>query len=57
MMTVKLLTSQGEFVAEVEIPAFDKWPEVLIWGVRTFVLRSEIPAVPEYGEVFAFVVP
>lgn len=50
MTFVKLFTASGEFVAEVEIPPFDTFPEVLIWGSRVFRLGDD----DVYREAFAF---
>lgn len=56
-MKVKLYTAAGDFVAEIEIPPFQRMPEILVWGERHFVGPAD-PANPDhYVEAFAFWVP
>ena len=57
MILVRLETSDGRFVAEVEVPPFTTPPDVLIWGNRTFIYESNRPPQPVYRECFAVVVP
>lgn len=38
----KLYTPEGGFVAEVELPAFQTKPEVLIWGTRAFIFVDSL---------------
>lgn len=47
-MFVRLDTYTGT-VGRVEIPRFEKLPEVLVWGTRTFVL--EPGAAAGYGDL------
>jgi hypothetical protein len=48
--TIKLLTRTGDFVAEIEMPAFDPMPEGVLWGQRAFFLDHE-----QYREGFLYV--
>jgi hypothetical protein len=64
MKTVRLAISTGEHVADVAIPPFKIGPEVIIWGMRTFVFHHlitdsspEDSCTSEYREVFAYFVP
>ena len=41
MQKVKLYTASGEFVTEVLIPPFQKMPECIAWGMRTFYPRRD----------------
>lgn len=49
-MRVKLLTRDGGFVKEFEIPPFMIPPEILVWGSRSFVLQPS----GEYREGMAY---
>lgn len=40
-MKIKLLTRDGGFVHQAEIPPFAPPPEVIGWGSRIFVRRDE----------------
>jgi hypothetical protein len=58
MREIELRVSTGEFVAVVEIPPFPDQglPEVVMWGVRTFLRTpepKEAPGRPVYTEGFA----
>jgi hypothetical protein len=50
MLKVKLLTSDGSFVTEVDIPPFQVMPDGLQWGARTFFRN----AAGEYREGLLF---
>lgn len=50
---VKLLTARREYVATVEIPAFNRNPDVLLWGSRYF---AWVPGDDIYREAFFWVV-
>lgn len=53
MIKVPLFTSKGEYVITAIIPAFLTPPDVLVWGVRTFLHRLETPMQKEgYFECF-----
>jgi hypothetical protein len=54
-MKINLLTRDGEFVTEVEIPMFKLMPEVLVWGERTFVYSPGV--LGAYYEGFAYYIP
>lgn len=41
--SVRLVTRNDQFVADVIIPHFNPPAEVLIWGNRCFVFRDENP--------------
>ncbi len=41
MAAVVLFTRDRKIVGSVEIPHFEKLPEVLIWGDRVFVLQVD----------------
>ena len=61
MIKMRLLTRGNELVTEVEIPSFQQYPEVLVWGQRVFasvlgITRSGLPLF--YQEVAVYhVVP
>jgi len=58
MIQARLQVPSGELVQMVQIPPFQKLPEVLIWGDRHFVLQEPVDlSVPVYSEVCAFWVP
>lgn len=53
MRTVRLLTRSGEFVTEVEVPAFILPPDVIQWGSRHFLhITAE-----EYSEGLLYAIP
>ena len=54
MQPVELHTREGGYVTTIEVPPFTKPPEVIIWGLRVFVLDQEAG---KYREAFAYVVP
>lgn len=60
-MRVVLLTRDSQHVADVDMPPFEPMPEIVAWGLRSFVARPAAswadPAAPEYGEAFAYYVP
>lgn len=60
-MRVVLLTRDSQHVADVETPPFDPMPEIVVWGLRSFVARPSASwaeaGAPEYGEAFAYYVP
>lgn len=39
-MMVRLVTRDGGFVHETEIPPFNIYPDVIFWGTRTFRLND-----------------
>lgn len=41
MVTVTLRTRRGELVERVQIPNFTPPPEVITWGLRTFIRQSD----------------
>lgn len=49
---IRLLTRDGGFVHEAEVPRFTPPAEVLVWGARVFVRREN----GEYREGMAFYV-
>lgn len=53
MTLVRLETSDGSFVANVEILPFLKAPDVILWGERHFKLHQENPVT--YRECFVAV--
>jgi len=57
MVKVKLLTSSGHDVADVEIPPFNKPPDVLGWGTRVFTLYATHEDALTYRECFSYAVP
>lgn len=40
-MLVKLLQHNGSLLSEVSIPNFDRRPDVIIYGIRTFSFAHE----------------
>lgn len=50
MVIVRLETSEGQFVANVEVAPFITPPDVLGWGNRVFKFESNKPAT--YRECF-----
>jgi len=42
MIKIKLETETGEFVQYVAIPPFKTLPDVITWGIRTFIFSSAI---------------
>lgn len=59
MFQVKLFTQDGGFVANVEIPPFKSWPDVLLWGQRIFQKAQTLDpdGLATYRECFAYAVP
>lgn len=60
MRRIELCLVDGSHVAFVEVPPFNKDPDVLIWGERVFVPRVSLTAdepVVVYVEAFAYFVP
>jgi hypothetical protein len=55
MLEVQLVTSDGGFVGNFQIPPLQKLPEVIIWGSRVFHL-DEPDKTPLYREVFAYTI-
>ena len=53
-LKVKLFTSTGDFVTEVIIPKFERMPEAILWGQRTFVL-TDVDGRYEYREGMGYV--
>lgn len=55
MERVRLETSNGGFVCTGTMPAFNQWPEVILWGTRVFQLETKGPEgeLTVYTEVFA----
>ncbi|HEY9608945.1 hypothetical protein [Allocoleopsis sp.] len=53
MVLVRLETSDGRFVANVEVLPFLSAPDVVLWGERHFKLHQENPAT--YRECFVAV--
>lgn len=55
-------TDETQFVAEVEIPPFNEWPRVLLWGSRVFAhIGDNVPdtegVIPGYyNEAFAYAI-
>ena len=58
-MTVRLETRDGGLVAQLDnLPAFQVPPEIIVWGLRHFVLwKREAPELWLYREAFAYYVP
>jgi len=61
MIRVRLATRDGSHVADVNIIPFDKLPDVLIWGTRSFAWYCSLSVDgdicrAEYREVFAHIV-
>ena len=52
-MKAKLYTQAGDFVVEVELPPFNQWPDVLVWGERFFIVNGQA----SYREAFTYFVP
>jgi len=52
-MSLRLHTSDGQFVAEVQSPPFRQAPDVVIFGTRVFARRTD----GQYYEAFAWAVP
>jgi hypothetical protein len=44
-MKVRLFTRDGGYVADAEIPPFNEFPDVIIWGERFFV-APDVDRVP-----------
>ncbi len=62
MMKIRLAVRDGGHVTDVEIPPFQTFPEVVVWGQRFFSFHSELsgdgePCAAEYREVFAYWIP
>jgi hypothetical protein len=60
MLKIPLLTSSGEYVTTVEIPPFQKVPDIIVWGSRMFVHKvrhGHGEGGADYLEAFAFWVP
>lgn len=58
----RLATKDGAHVADVNVPPFKDYPDVLIWGERVFQFHSAAtadgdPCTAEYREAFCFAVP
>ena len=54
MQPVELFTRDGSYVTTVHVPPFQTPPEVIVWGLRIFVLDREAG---KYREAFAYAVP
>jgi len=54
MRPIELYTREGAYVTTVQVPDFKPPAEILVWGVRMFVLDAEHG---KYREAFAYVVP
>jgi hypothetical protein len=52
-MEVFLYTSTGQLVAKQDILPFNAYPEVILWGYRTFTHSGD----GNYNEAFTFVIP
>lgn len=53
-MEIELRTSDGHFVAVVEVPPFKSCPDVVAWGDRVFRYEGwDPPHRPSYLECFA----
>lgn len=62
MIKVRLAIADGGYVADISIPLFQKLPEVIVWGSRTFgfhvlLTEPEDECVAEFREVFAYHAP
>lgn len=57
MLLIRLETKEGSLITHLEMPPFNPLPVVVVWGIRTFVLRP-LPAtlIPTYLEGFAYVI-
>ena len=55
-MKIRLLTLDGEFVADKMIPPFRWRPDVIVWGDRTFHESGFDGGFTLYREVFAYCV-
>lgn len=58
MTKIRLETDDGRYVANAEMPPFQEWPEVVIWGQRVFQLQTKGKEgeLTVYREVFAMAV-
>lgn len=59
MLRVTLKTSDGALVHRTEIPPFNKYPDVLLWGDRIFYLRNredQNSLMGTYIEAFAYAI-
>ena len=61
LMTVRLVTRDNHFVADVKIPPFQKMPDALMWGMRTFYRDPTTPDLPKgqpmvFSEIFVVAV-
>jgi hypothetical protein len=59
MIRVKLFTEAGRYVGACDVPPFNRAPDVIFWGERTFVLRPGQPKGEEieYEEAFVWGAP
>lgn len=54
---VRLITGSGEFVMAGQIPLFNTYPGVVLWGTRIFGFdgeteRDNVPPLLTYREIF-----
>ena len=55
---IRLETASGEYVCTGEIPPFNEWPAVVLWGTRIFqlVTTQDREDAPVYRECFSVAV-
>lgn len=60
-MKIRLMGTDDKLVADHNIMPFVTLPQVIFWGLRTFVLYSSVHIdhgwIPLYRETFGFVIP
>jgi len=54
MKSIELYTREGHYVTTIDVPDFPKPAEVIVWGLRFFVLDAEQG---RYREAFAYLSP
>jgi hypothetical protein len=62
MIQIRLAVRDGGHVADVTIPPFQGFPDVVVWGQRFFAFHHEMkedgdPCRAEYREIFAYWIP
>ncbi len=56
-MKIRLVTEDGNHVVDHDLPPFQSYPEVVVWGIRTFRLDTYPHNNPiTYRECFAYTV-
>jgi len=56
-MKIKLMTEDQQLVYEAVLPAFNKYPDVVLWGSRVFKFHLVGNDLAIYTEAFSYTLP